>query len=753
MDLVNETISWLQNGEPVTGGSGGDSAGVLNRPLVQLLANDNGLQDRLDIIADDSGYVKKTIDSTKIAETTAGTTARVQIDAAGLKQYDGTNKTIDFDESGNVTIGYDANNKMTLAAGVLEALLNRLQIIAASNSGISLNNSVGDAINIAGAGAIGLDVEDAVQYGVKIGNCTSGGYGPLHLVNAGVVLGSLDATYNNAAVDTLAVDSNHDLCIKTGASTWQKVGATASPVAVVDTSVITDTATSSSAVVMDANGLTMRNAGGNVRFDINEDGSWTLGDSAGERIVHTSGDALSFVGGTLTSPKLNEAVALTATATELNLLDGVSGLVQADFTKLAAIDASAADLNAVTNFEETVSATTSVVSILTGKDLDIVGHDGSANGLKLNSVLVTTNASEINQLDGVVVGGSSSGDIVTIDGTQTFTNKSISASQVNSGTLDTARIPNLDASKITSGTFDAARIPVLARDTYTDGNMTFNDGTTPEEIILEANSTGANSARILFDGNRSVDMYLISHLTSYENLYLDPLQDDYINIQFGNSNTSKFFHAINFKSRDTVYSIAQNPSTPTNFASMEIAQDPYIVFNVNEDTDGAHTIYFYESGGIWMFSPIPSNHKEINLGRSDGAWDDAYADDFNNVADFYHMDDRKEGDEIIQFSDLDVIKSIQPSGEYDPVSGLRLIDDDTIPGWLRKKSKKTKEIQYDPDGKPYLSLKTMISLNMGAIREVDDKIISNFDTCLTKFDEIDNKLDQLEARIDALENL
>jgi hypothetical protein len=48
---------------------------------------------------------------------------------------------------------------------------------------------------------------------------------------------------------------------------------------------------------------------------------------------------------TLTAPKINENVAVTSTATELNLLDGVSGLVQADFTKLAAIDASATEIN------------------------------------------------------------------------------------------------------------------------------------------------------------------------------------------------------------------------------------------------------------------------------------------------------------------------------------------------------------------------------------------------------------------------
>jgi len=48
---------------------------------------------------------------------------------------------------------------------------------------------------------------------------------------------------------------------------------------------------------------------------------------------------------TLTSPKINEDVAVTSTATELNLLDGVSGLVQADLTKLAAIDATAAEID------------------------------------------------------------------------------------------------------------------------------------------------------------------------------------------------------------------------------------------------------------------------------------------------------------------------------------------------------------------------------------------------------------------------
>ena len=74
--------------------------------------------------------------------------------------------------------------------------------------------------------------------------------------------------------------------------------------------------------------------------------------------------------------------AITSTAAELNLLDGVSGLVKADFTKLAAVDST---------------------------------------------------ATELNLLDGVT------GTLVTEAGTQTLTNKTINASQL-SGTIANARL-------------------------------------------------------------------------------------------------------------------------------------------------------------------------------------------------------------------------------------------------------------------------------------------------------------------------
>ena len=54
------------------------------------------------------------------------------------------------------------------------------------------------------------------------------------------------------------------------------------------------------------------------------------------------------------------------------------------------------------------------------------------NSPKLNEdVVLASTATELNQLDGVSVGGSSSGDIATIDGTQTMTNKRLTSPKIN----------------------------------------------------------------------------------------------------------------------------------------------------------------------------------------------------------------------------------------------------------------------------------------------------------------------------------
>ena len=65
-------------------------------------------------------------------------------------------------------------------------------------------------------------------------------------------------------------------------------------------------------------------------------------------VLETDGLSLNGTVVTSTAAQLNAIGALSSTtssAAELNLLDGVTGLVQADFTKLAAVTATAAELN------------------------------------------------------------------------------------------------------------------------------------------------------------------------------------------------------------------------------------------------------------------------------------------------------------------------------------------------------------------------------------------------------------------------
>lgn len=100
------------------------------------------------------------------------------------------------------------------------------------------------------------------------------------------------------------------------------------------------------------------------------------------------------------------ATDVTASAAELNISDGLT--------------ASTADLNATTNFEQTISATTSKVTITDGAiDFDIASHDGT-NGLKLGGTLVTSSAAEINVLDGATAGAAVASKAVVLDTSKDF---------------------------------------------------------------------------------------------------------------------------------------------------------------------------------------------------------------------------------------------------------------------------------------------------------------------------------------------
>ncbi len=134
--------------------------------------------------------------------------------------------------------------------------------------------------------------------------------------------------------------------------------------------------------------------------------------------------------------------------------------------------------------------------------------------------------------------------------------------------------------------------------------------------------------------------------------------------------------------------------------------DQIIIATVNNDTRTER--WTIGSGG----NIKPVNNKDVDIGDASLAVDDVYADDFQNVADFLHLDSK---------DDLATIDSIKGSGKIDPRTGLEMIDDDTVPEWMLTRCKSGKDILRDPEGKPYISMRMMTSLLMGACRMLNKK--------------------------------
>jgi hypothetical protein len=162
------------------------------------------------------------------------------------------------------------------------------------------------------------------------------------------------------------------------------------------------------------------------------------------------------------------STAVTSTAAELNLLDGVSGLVQADLTKLAAIDATATELNLIDG-----GATVGTTAVASGDG--VITNDGG-----------TMRVTNIDTFDTYLSAT-----------TKTLTNKTLTTpiiAEIDSGstiTLDATTDIILDADggdiffKDAGTTFGSA--------TNTSGNLIIKSGTTTALTFSGANVTGAGT--------------------------------------------------------------------------------------------------------------------------------------------------------------------------------------------------------------------------------------------------------------------
>ena len=203
------------------------------------------------------------------------------------------------------------------------------------------------------------------------------------------------------------------------------------------------------------------------------------------------------IDGTLETDALSiNGTAVTSTATELNLLDGVSGLVQADLTKLAAVDSTAAELNIVDGGTSATSTTVAdadrVVLNDNGTMVQVAVTDLAAyfdDEITAMPNLVTTAATTVGALNS----GSITSGFGTIDtGSSTITTTGL----ISGGSLD---IDNVLINGTTIGHTDDTDLLTVA-----DGLLTVAGEISVTTLDIGGTNVTTTAAEInLIDGGAS----------------------------------------------------------------------------------------------------------------------------------------------------------------------------------------------------------------------------------------------------------
>ena len=160
------------------------------------------------------------------------------------------------------------------------------------------------------------------------------------------------------------------------------------------------------------------------------------------------------------------STAVTSTAAELNLLDGVSGLVQADLTKLAAVDSTAAELNIVDGGTSATSTTVAdadrVVLNDNGTMVQVAVTDLAAyfdDEITAMPNLVTTAATTVGALDsgsitsgfGAIDNGTSNIRSATITAETAFVPDAANGASLGTSSLEFADLYLHDGAQILFG--------------------------------------------------------------------------------------------------------------------------------------------------------------------------------------------------------------------------------------------------------------------------------------------------------------
>jgi len=296
-------------------------------------------------------------------------------------------------------------------------------------------------------------------------------------------------------------------------------------------------------LVLDADGDTTITADTDDQIDIKIAGADDFQFTA-NTFTAQSGSSVVIPDGGLTLG----STAVTSTAAELNLLDGVSGLVQADLTKLAAVDSTAAELNIVDGGTSATSTTladadrvvvndngTMVQVALTDFEtyfesaLDTLSNVTTVGALNSGSITsgfgtIDTGSSTITTT-GLITGGSLDIDDVLINGSNIGHTDDTDLLTVASGVLTVAGEVSMTTLDIggTNVTSTAAELNILDGVTSTAAELNILDGVTStatELNILDGDTsatstTVADADRVVLNDGGTMKQVAVTDLAAY----------------------------------------------------------------------------------------------------------------------------------------------------------------------------------------------------------------------------------------------
>jgi len=216
----------------------------------------------------------------------------------------------------------------------------------------------------------------------------------------------------------------------------------------------------------------------------------TLPSSGGDSRLLSAASTATLTNKTLTSPKINENVAVTSTATELNILDGVTSTT-AELNILDGVTSTAAELNIL----DGVTSTAAELNILDGV---------TSTAAELNALDgITAVVGELNALDigSTAVGTAVASKAVILDSNKDYTgirNLTITG-ELDAATLDISGAVDIDGNVDINGTLLQTGVATFTAIPIANAGISVKNGATSAGFVsfFEDSDNGSNSVKLI----------------------------------------------------------------------------------------------------------------------------------------------------------------------------------------------------------------------------------------------------------------